>query len=103
MEIEDTEVRGTKNGVLGQTWEELVDQEEYCLKENLFKLMREIDNLDKSYNREQEEYSKSSLEDELFLNLLDEFDKHKTGKYMNSCQKYPHQYMAVHIRSYKLS
>ena len=56
-----------------------MDLEDDCMKVNLAGLLRRIKLLDDSHAEEQEEYSRSIIGDGILINLLDDFNQHKTG------------------------
>ena len=70
-----------KRGVLGQSWYELVRDESEEVKENLNKTLKEISNLDATYQEEQEIYSRLCEGDKFLLQLLDDYNSHKTGTF----------------------
>ena len=74
-----------KRGLLGKTWEELVEKQKYYKKANLAELLGKIAKLDETYKQEQEEYNRVCGGDNVVLKLLDDFNDHKTGNEGNDC------------------
>ena len=75
----ELQMASMETGLNGIRWEEIVNGENEVVQNNLKSLLKNIEELDKSYLDEKEIKFKKKNNEKFLLDLLEEFDAFKTG------------------------